>query len=113
MQAIEILSLVHVDRQPYENLLKSLQDPSISTFDYNGFKNEISASAPLSPSMTPHHIQFNTGQMSDYPGTSGDTTTTMIFIVHIKWIYIKLNPKPNNISLRLVIVILTSIFSSK
>lgn len=34
--------------------LKSLQDPSISAYE-----NAVSASAPASPSMTPHHFQFN------------------------------------------------------
>lgn len=53
------------------NCLKQLQDPSISTYD-TGYiaKNEISASAPVSPSITPHHFQFNKSHGSGYGGTS-------------------------------------------
>lgn len=39
---------------------KSLQDPSVSTFD------TISASAPASPSITPHHFQFNSALIAQY-----------------------------------------------
>lgn len=45
--------------------LKSLQDPSVSTFD-SAYKNEVSASAPSSPSITPHHFQFNAALMAQY-----------------------------------------------
>lgn len=54
--------------------LKSLQDPSISTLD-TAYKNEISASAPASPSMTPHHFQFNTNLMQTYGSTSTASST--------------------------------------
>lgn len=54
------------------NCLKSLQDPSISTFDAT-FKNEISASAPASPSITPHHFQFNTTIMNPYSNATANT----------------------------------------
>lgn len=47
------------------NCLPSLQDPSISTFDA-AFKNEISASAPVSPSITPHHFQFNSSTIPPF-----------------------------------------------
>lgn len=57
------------------NCLKSLQDPSISTFD-TAFKNEISASAPASPSITPHHFQFNTTVMNPYNNATSNTATT-------------------------------------
>ncbi|XP_055302540.1 uncharacterized protein LOC129568541 isoform X2 [Sitodiplosis mosellana] len=57
------------------NCLKSLQDPSISTFDTT-FKTEISASAPASPSITPHHFQFNTTIMNPYSNASSNTATT-------------------------------------
>lgn len=58
-----------------KDLLKSLQDPSISTFD-TAFKNEISASAPASPSITPHHFQFNASLMAAYNATSSPATTS-------------------------------------
>lgn len=58
------------------NCLKSLQDPSITTFDTT-FKNEISASAPASPSITPHHFQFNTTIMNNpYSSAASNTATT-------------------------------------
>lgn len=57
------------------NCLKSLQDPSITTFDAT-FKNEISASAPASPSITPHHFQFNTTIMNPYNATANTTPTS-------------------------------------
>ncbi|XP_031635296.1 uncharacterized protein LOC116348436 [Contarinia nasturtii] len=55
--------------------LKSLQDPSTSTFDTK-FKNEISASAPASPSITPHHFQFNSGVMNPYNNASTNSVTS-------------------------------------
>lgn len=59
------------------NCLKSLQDPSITTFDTT-FKNEISASAPASPSITPHHFQFNTTIMNPYNNASSNSNTNTI-----------------------------------
>lgn len=58
-----------------KDLLKSLQDPSISTFD-TAFKNEI-ASAPASPSITPHHFQFNNQSlMAAYNASSSTASST-------------------------------------
>lgn len=63
-----------------KDLLKSLQDPSISTFD-TAFKNEISASAPASPSITPHHFQFNASLMAAY-NTASNSAATSTSAVH-------------------------------
>lgn len=52
--------------------LKSLQDPP--TFD-TAFKNEISASAPVSPSITPHHFQFNATALNPYNNASTATAS--------------------------------------
>lgn len=56
-------------------LMKSLQDPSVSTFD-TAFKNEISASAPASPSITPHHFQFNVTALNPYGNASSNAIPT-------------------------------------
>lgn len=52
-------------------LTNRLQDPSITGFD-NTFaaKHEISASAPVSPSITPHHFQFNNSMAQPYTTTA-------------------------------------------
>lgn len=56
---------------------KSLQDPSVTAFDTT-FKNEISASAPASPSITPHHFQFNATVLNPYNSASSNATATSL-----------------------------------
>lgn len=61
--------------------LKSLQEPTITSFD-STFKNEISASAPASPSITPHHFQFNTTIINPYCNTTTHSANASLNQVH-------------------------------
>lgn len=57
--------------------LESLQEPTITNFDTT-FKNEISASAPASPSITPHHFQFNTTIINPYCNTTTNSANASL-----------------------------------